>query len=1145
MQAGVTRGRAKARASIYTPQEEFQAPKETFEDAIKRCKALKHDNTSTWFQADVLYHVEVRQRPRIVQMAQHDKSNTLTERHLVILRKKNPLTGASTIMYLAQIFIRGRGGDVDIKNSFELSGLKAIDSIDDRIDDEVIAENEVVFVFPQLDVTLYFDSEHAKEECTWVLVKVCRGVYSADVSYDYKLDLESVGYTFITTGQLTRFPLLSKVGIGSTVGDMFAEEELEADQVLTELAWGSNNDFSYLSTEELLSALEKQSTNLQGEIIDFLLKWEEDDGSGNVVASINRMSLAPLTSTGGGATSRSNPSTAKETLDVLDALNSVDSDLEGVDGWLGDQIDQLNSIQSKLFLIESESGSLETSYSNLSSVQQIIDELIHALNIDEEDEKILRAPMNLVQQILNSKELDDVDALLDPLVSAMLGLQTALKTKGTDLTDGHGITATTWAALQSMSAIALQRGKLLDLSDTCNASIANNSGYIFEGVLKHKSLGKKSKNSVVVTFSLNDIFASNIGTFNDTRNYAIGDDANKNQMLCAQRNFHGALSDFLPMLEAVLEFSKYQPVGGAHRESQTYSNDINLWNKMILANYVKCTESVFYGNIIRQLFTDLNGMMKTRQAILNLRTIKGYYPAKGKSVPTGEGNFLEQIIDKDKDLQYFRLARTSVNYQSISVTPWEALELSLIILAPVITREEGFFQSIFHCDSRNIGSDRNHNGDIVLPVMAVGPDSSMPDGGGDGGKNARELWETAFNGIRAMQGAQATTADRKNYLLSTAETKLNEIFKEFPLSVGKLVRFTEASFFLSLYSSKDEVDGMEAIAMLVILQNYMIRCKIPHEPPVIRAEDVLSGNNVEGGQGLDALKVETDMPAAPETEYSLFLASLLYRIRSVLISKVKIYLDQNIAWLESQTADPKHAGVLSPMTRLPSMLACIFNITSKLLLETTIPCVDEFVFVITREVLKWVMKVSEFNEKYRDVVLMHNLSYFGEVVGAFANGKYGVCGLRFTIGNLKPFIDYAEENRKTAESQYIRWMLSYELPDLASITSRMEGLGDRVKMEELALYVRRKDVLSVINGLDARTLEHAIARMKQRMRKHCAADAAEDVLYDGQTLSQRTWENLGSSMEEVLVKLSESAQASYQISLIVSPETVKAMFGKP
>ena len=40
-------------------------------------------------------------------------------------------------------------------------------------------------------------------------------------------------------------------------------------------------------------------------------------------------------------------------MNLLQAINSVDHDLEGVDAWLGDQIDQLNSVQSRLFLIES------------------------------------------------------------------------------------------------------------------------------------------------------------------------------------------------------------------------------------------------------------------------------------------------------------------------------------------------------------------------------------------------------------------------------------------------------------------------------------------------------------------------------------------------------------------------------------------------------------------------------------------------------------------------------------------------------------------------------------------------------------------------------------------------------------------------
>ena len=1112
---GNSRVRAKARAMIYMPTETDVVPKESFDNAIKRCKALRHDSTSTWYQADVLYHVEVRQRPRMHQLA-HDTSNS-SDRYLALIRKKNPLTQVSTTIYIVQITVRGTGEDMDvqIRHAFELASLKAIDSIDDRTTEEGENENELVFVFPQLDVALFFDTERAKSECTWVLVKVARSVYSVDISYDYKLDLESVGYAFVTSGKLQNFPLLHKVGIGSTVGDMFAEEEMEADQVMTELHWAGQHDFSFLSTEELLQALEKQNTSLQDEIIDFLLKWEEDDGAGS--AGMSRMSLAPLTFSEGTGVSR----LAGDTVDVLDALNSVDEDLEGVDGWLGDQIDQLNFIQSKLFKIESESGNLETGYSNLSSVQKIVDEVILTLQLSDADEKCLRSCMTLVQQVLGAPDLTDADVKLAPLVTSLSNIQKALKMKGNEMPNGEGMSATIWSALQTISAIAIQRGKLLELSDACHLMLANGSMNIFEGVLKHKSLSKKSKTTVVVTYQLSGILDVIVPKLNNFKNYALGEDIQKNQALTAQRTYHSALSDFLPLLELILEYSKFQPIGGVQHDSQNYSNDMQPWNKLILANYVAAGESLFYGPLIKSLFAELNSLMGSRRSPLTMKTVKSFYPSKAKGASTA---ITDQIAEKDKEILYFRTPRTSVNSQSPALTPWEALEVAIVVLAPVITREEGFFQSIFHCEDKGLGYDRTAKGEVV--VFRNETDAAV-----NADANSNQAGSAVLPGTRANPSL-APELDSKVAQLPALETYLNDMLQDAPICFNKLIHNIDHSLF---GGHSSDTDGMDAIAMLAVIQNFMIRNKIPHDPPRWN-EQLAAAAMAGGGEGRGS-----------KHEYSMYLASMLYRIRTSLMGSVKLYLDQNVAWLEQQVADPKQAAVFAPVNRFPSLLVCILSITSRLLDGTVLPCVDELIFVLTRELLKWIIKIAKINPKYQDVVLMRNMAYFEEIIGTiikeYQNTGNGT-GVSATVSLLQSFVIYAGEQRRAAEKSYIRWMLSYELPELASIASRMEGLGERVKMEELALYVRRKDVLSVVNGLDSRTLETAISHMKTRTRKHLGADATEDIFYNGRTLCERTWEALALSMENMLTKLAESALASYQISLLVQPDAVKAMFGK-
>ena len=148
-----------------------------------------------------------------------------------------------------------------------------------------------------------------------------------------------------------------------------------------------------------------------------------------------------------------------------------------------------------------------------------------------------------------------------------------------------------------------------------------------------------------------------------------------------------------------------------------------------------------------------------------------------------------------------------------------------------------------------------------------------------------------------------------------------------------------------------------------------------------------------------------------------------------------------------------------------------------------------------------------------------------------------------TLRNLQPFLVFASDERDAAEERYIRWMIQYEFSALSSIYSRMEGLGERVKMEELALYVRRKDVIVVVNELDAKKMENGISNMRHRMKKHVSNDS-EEMSVNGQTLCQRTWEALGDRLRSVLVKLGDAAQASYQITLLVQPEAVKKIFGK-
>ena len=119
---------------MYTaPVIEFEKTEtESFDDALKRSKILTL-STSEWVGATVLYYIKTQRRrgskSSSASSSADGTSTKKTDRYLALIQKKDPLTQANTIIYLAQVVVRP-GGGVEIKHPFELAGLKAIDNVD-------------------------------------------------------------------------------------------------------------------------------------------------------------------------------------------------------------------------------------------------------------------------------------------------------------------------------------------------------------------------------------------------------------------------------------------------------------------------------------------------------------------------------------------------------------------------------------------------------------------------------------------------------------------------------------------------------------------------------------------------------------------------------------------------------------------------------------------------------------------------------------------------------------------------------------------------------------------------------------------------------------------------------------------------------
>lgn len=137
---------------------------------------------------------------------------------------------------------------------------------------------------------------------------------------------------------------------------------------------------------------------------------------------------------------------------------------------------------------------------------------------------------------------------------------------------------------------------------------------------------------------------------------------------------------------------------------------------------------------------------------------------------------------------------------------------------------------------------------------------------------------------------------------------------------------------------------------------------------------------------------------------------------------------------------------------------------------------DELLVKLARELLSWLTTISKLNEKYVDKVKLTNLVYFHLSL------------LELNVPCLEQFVVYSQQQILETSVRYINWMVEYEFPALSALALRIDGIGKKVNDEDLSLYIRRKDVLSVIKELENKTLDSLIGNLSKRIEKHFKCD---------------------------------------------------------
>jgi len=688
-----------------------------------------------------------------------------------------------------------KGHEFEVKNSWELRILRAIDYGEDDV--------EIVISFDAADYKIRFVNSLERDETLWIIVQCCKLFIGVDVSVGYAVDIDSIGYTISTNGSLNRFPLLLSLTSNLRIsGDTFTEQEADAEDKLEELKWTEHGG----TPQDLQQILSKETELINMEMIDFLLKWEDEGDS------------------------KSNSKNKGDTFDILNSLSAVDEELEGVDLWLTEQLDKLASVQEKLYSIEKETGSVEASFQNLTSVKDILETFLEEMYFTTVEQDYLQHPERLIEDALDQEDLSNADELLSPLNTALGKLQLGLamnekklqarldekrKEVGSTYQGAH-ISRAQWKRLQAMTAFASQRNLLIDLADSFSNSVNDVAGTLFDSLLKHKSLNNPSTQNITVKkfnfermiqeglafgpsyFNKNNSPDSDNGRrdFNDTRARhdsvnSAGSDGNyipqlkmvttkklnnSNQAIIAQRVFHGALNDFIPILEAILHLTPNLAIS-------------------LSSSYVQSVYTRLYSPLLKLMLKEIRHMLHPRASPLQLSNVPVFtlkYIFTGCPLPLR----FDQHQYKDCGM----------------LTAWGALGLAFLMLSPVIKREESFFDDIFHLDDKALGKDDSNNG----------------------------------------------TGNK-----SKTEVMLDNLFAIIPEQIEKFMSHPGTL-------SGSEVDGVETLAMLVTLEIYMndnLGC-VEHE-------------------GVMHIIKETD-------EYSPYFVQLLQQIKSKFISRLELYMSEQV-----------------------------------------------------------------------------------------------------------------------------------------------------------------------------------------------------------------------------------------------------------
>jgi hypothetical protein len=690
-QSSMRTGTLSKRLKLYT-DEDHHTNSLSIETLTNRIINLSKDYL--WRSYEILYHLPILVSTS--SKANYDKKNL--ETFLYFFYSVAQSTGYGVLVQI-------KANEIEFKHSWNFMDIKNI-----KYGNEI---NEIILTVDEAAAPLSYRTMSSidRDEIVWILIQICQ--YLCDHNIKAKsFETKHLIAAIAAKDTFNKFPLLKKlleenmdddlIDPFSSTGESilsFTPEESDAEKLFDEFQWGNttttgmgnpgtgatmegNSDPAILQKK-----LKTESELLHIEICDFLLQWEDDDLIDHSIAMgewKSQQERVKASTVSGGKGNDGRSSSSRETLEMLTILAQVDQELILVDDWLTKQINYLSSVQRELFQIEAENSTLETSWHNLSAVKTMITALLDGpLSLASDHEVDLRNPVAIVRAALEDKELKNTQSILLRLVNALGSLRNGLL-----LIEGNdpSFNPAQWERLQSMSVIAHQRNKLIELSDLVCNSLTDLVGNLFKSLLQHKALTDqnipKNRSIVVRKFSFSTVtnrvkeqqgryLVVNEDDVDDTDTVtpelgiptagstSVAYGTLTNQLLNAQQVYHNAILPFLPLLENLSALSP-------------------SLSQLLSTSYIEATESYLYCPLTKEMFRELFNSIPSRS-----------YPVF--TLASAPKSLAKRMTNPTLRFQHPSMCRSGT---PLIVSPWTVLAISIKLIEEVVSHEKAFLTDI-------------------------------------------------------------------------------------------------------------------------------------------------------------------------------------------------------------------------------------------------------------------------------------------------------------------------------------------------------------------------------------------------------------------------------------------------------------------